>query len=119
MKLQGAKCFVGGLGGGGAKKCNDIFKNSLSPHTKDWGRGGNNEGVFNTQALRNCKVPMCWGRGEYKMTYLSFFLSIYFILVDTNGKSIAVKRIQFTQGKRVAPTPETHKSNKWKSNHGG
>jgi hypothetical protein len=53
------------------------------------------------------------------MTYLSFFLSIYFILVDTNGKSIAVKRIQFTQGKRVAPTPETHKSNKWKSNHGG
>ncbi len=116
-----ARCrvFRWGLGGGGAKKCNDIFKNSLSPHTKDWGRGGNNEGVFNTQALWNCKVPICWGRGEYKTTYLSFFLSLFFFFCWHQWKSIAIKRIQFTQGKRVAPTPQTHKSNQWKSNHGG
>jgi len=116
MKLQGAECFVGGWG---SKKCNDIFKNSSSTHTKDWGRGGNDKGVLlvisKLYEIARCR---CVGdEGNIKRPFFLSFTLFFFCFVDTNEKSTAI--IQFTQGKRVAPTPETHKSNQWKSNHGG
>jgi len=59
------------------------------------------------------------GEGNIKRSFFLSFFHFFFFFVDTNGKSLSIKNIAFTQGQRVAPSPETHKSNQWKSNHGG
>jgi len=116
-----ARCRVFRWGLGRGQKNAMTFLKILYHHIQKIGRGGATTKVSLTRKLYEIARCRCVGAevNIKRPFFLSFFLSFYLFLVDTNGKSIAVKRIQFTQGKRVAPTPETHKSNQWKSNHGG